>query len=340
MIRRASKISTAAILSVAQAPCANKLTTLDLLGCMRIDDDAVAALHTCHSLQRLSLQGCKGISSGGLERLLQQDPPPLAEIELDQCMHIDDAAVHAICNALGGTLHKLSLAACLGVTDAGIAAVCQTPKLLSLNVSGCKELSASGLLAVAAAGTSFYRVLAFVLTSRCVAGGLQELSIERLPKVKADQVIEIVQRLPGLRKLRKGMLNDRALIKICEAAPQLQELGLGALRPNGTITDIGLEALAKCRQLRSLDLCGLHVCSRICEIACMLPLMQHLDIRGCHETNIAAFEIALQPGSESLLRLKDLMLTSSGNGATPIGTRSGVNVVDASSDCCHVPFKN
>jgi len=288
-LRRLSRVTSSGFENIARGACASTLTSLDLMGCTGMRDGAVAALGRCSSLRSLSLKGCRGISSIGLTQMLTEAPvtaPPLTELNLDGCLHVGDRALHAIAAGLSDTLERLSLAGCAShssgtdaVTDEGIEVLARSLTVIrELSLTGCKQLTGQGIVAM----------------SQALSSDLEVLNIQHLPKVKASHVVKVAEALPSLLTLRKGFLNDQALIHVCASLPGLQCLSIGAPKVNRTISDQGLAAVGSLGGLRSLSIAGLVQCGNVCEIVSELEQLRELDLRGCSEHAIVGLLKRLQ----------------------------------------------
>merc|ERR1711907_67217 len=177
------------------------------------------------------------------------------------------------------------------------------PCLRDLSLSGCKKLNGLPVIALA----------------KGPLASLRSLSLEHLPLIKADSVVQIIRNLPQLTAFRKGMLNDRAVSELCSLLPRLEVLKIGnSKKANGAITDKGIQAISGLRYLRSLDVTGLHRCTQVALVVSELPYLSHLDLRGCSDdgepgcSNADVLAVALQQQSKLMPNLRCVSLTTSG----------------------------
>ena len=79
-----------------------------------------------------------------LLRLLSEDTMLCAELQLNNCAHLDDTALYCLLGLTG--LASLSLAGCVRVTDIGLSLLgSKLPGLRLLDFSGCYEVRADAL---------------------------------------------------------------------------------------------------------------------------------------------------------------------------------------------------
>eukprot|EP01117_Protostelium_nocturnum_P014419 TRINITY_DN5483_c0_g1_i1.p1 TRINITY_DN5483_c0_g1~~TRINITY_DN5483_c0_g1_i1.p1 ORF type:complete len:662 (-),score=186.84 TRINITY_DN5483_c0_g1_i1:29-2014(-) len=76
-----------------------------------------------------------------LENVLEND---LVQLNLNECVGIDDQSIEFIVKKCGNTLKTLSLNDCSGITDIGLKDLC-IPSLTKLDLNGCNRMGSQGM---------------------------------------------------------------------------------------------------------------------------------------------------------------------------------------------------
>eukprot|EP00873_Tetraselmis_striata_P042723 jgi/Tetstr1/462987/TSEL_007928.t1 len=248
---------------------ASCLTALDLHGCSNIGDAGVMALAPLRRMASLAVGGCPGLNLAAAYKLTKagcvataalpsltslrltygwgiSDPglealsglSALTELDLTEDRNISDAGL-AHLGAL--PLASLTLERCRYVSSAGLADLAPRlgASLRRLNLTGCPEIGAAGLAALAAC--SGLEVLAL---GGC--GGVTDAAVTALP--------------PSLRSLAVPnckRLTDEGLASLGGRLCALVALELSGCEQ---VTDAGMSHLAGLAHLRML---GLEGCERV-----------------------------------------------------------------------------
>ncbi|KAL3538208.1 hypothetical protein ACH5RR_001574 [Cinchona calisaya] len=193
-------------------PC---IISLDLSGCPRIDDGAVAVLLRCGSvpfwcgrLRRLVLSRSCGLGFYGLESLVKACPF-LEAVDVSYCCTFGDLEAAAI--SCGGNLRDLRIDKCLGVTDVGLAKIavgCQNLEKLSLK--WCFEISDLGI---------------DLLSKKCLNLKLLDISYLKVTR-EALRSISRMEKLEVLAMVGCGLVDDEGLRCLRNGCPLLKVLDI------------------------------------------------------------------------------------------------------------------
>jgi hypothetical protein len=118
-----------------------QLRLLDLCGCRRITDAALAEIGRLTQLQNLDLSKCEHISDEGLRHLAGLTQ--LQWLDLSGCPQITDAGLASLAALV--RLQSLDLAGCHQITDAGLAQLQALPRLQKLFISRCPRVTEAGI---------------------------------------------------------------------------------------------------------------------------------------------------------------------------------------------------
>jgi len=233
-----ASITSAGWIAIAQACVHLQLVTCDLCN---VEDTMLAALGaTCHQLESLSMRGCDGISSSGVQQLAR-GCPLLTDVDFAGCM-ITDQGVGALAAACPH-LQSLNLSYNL-ITDAGLLAVAKyCRQLLALYLCEVHEITDAGISAIAATNPHIHTLDA----THC---NITNASLTVLSKYCHELYVVTVDDCSGI--------SDRGIIALSCGNPNLQTLCIDNC--NG-VTDTAVEALVdNCNILHELHV---HHCRKI-----------------------------------------------------------------------------
>ncbi|XP_054104787.2 uncharacterized protein LOC118142848 isoform X5 [Callithrix jacchus] len=288
------------------------LHELNLTGLRDLADLSFNRLSSCApSLERLSLAYChltfepdpaRGCSSpqdsspsqfsfSNLLRFVQERAGSLHALDLSGT-GLPPEALWALGQVAGLQLQELSLHSCRDLSTEAVATLClQQPGLISLDLSGCSELTDGALLAVSR-GLQHLRRLSLGKLQRltdagCTAlGGLQELQSLDMAECCLVRGWELARALGSMHgappQLASLSLAHCSSLKVLQF-PQLKQLSLSLLP---ALTDKGLVAVA--RGCPSLERLVLSHCSRLsdegwAQAASTWPRLQHLNLSSCSQ---------------------------------------------------------
>mmetsp|Transcript_17342 Transcript_17342/g.31827 ORF Transcript_17342/g.31827 Transcript_17342/m.31827 type:complete len:403 (+) Transcript_17342:110-1318(+) len=125
------------------------LCTLDLTGCIRLQNESLASLCECFpSLQVLRIGCCYGILDNSVTSIAQH-LDKLREISLEGCTQVTDVGLGALVQMRGAQLQVLNISGLIQITEASILAVqSDTQAWVSLRdfrCTGCLRLGQVGL---------------------------------------------------------------------------------------------------------------------------------------------------------------------------------------------------
>ena len=276
-------------MAVQQLASLSRLHTLVLDGCTAVRRSGLQQLAALPSLTALSLAGCAQLTVDDLPVLAEL--PVLRSLTLDVCAGLTGAPLTAL--AACTALRSLSLAVAPWLTDEHASSLRALSMLETLDVSYCKELSATAYVA----SVGQLRALTALVTASvthfddaCLSAVASLSRLTRLDMANAERVSSVavrahVGRLTALRSLslaRCGAVDDSALVAM---QPLVH---LTALNLEGCLL-VGEEAVrvvaAACDKLQRLNL---RHCVRVSDHALQLlaTLPPHtllwLDLSGCH----------------------------------------------------------
>ncbi|CAA7391938.1 unnamed protein product [Spirodela intermedia] len=147
-----------------------KLQTLEINKCPRAGDEFLRLLAAAMPrLKRITLAAMDAVSDRGFISLLAslERPHAVSSVDLSGSKGITDRSVAALASAAGRSLSSLSLEGCERVTDRSLAFVgLLCPRLLELDLTNCRQISDSGVAALA--------------RRACVGGGTEKNGLEML----------------------------------------------------------------------------------------------------------------------------------------------------------------
>ncbi|CAA6656368.1 unnamed protein product [Spirodela intermedia] len=147
-----------------------KLQTLEINKCPRAGDEFLRLLAAAMPrLKRITLAAMDAVSDRGFISLLAslERPHAVSSMDLSGSKGITDRSVAALASAAGRSLSSLSLEGCERVTDRSLAFLgLLCPRLLELDLTNCRQISDSGVAALA--------------RRACVGGGTEKNGLEML----------------------------------------------------------------------------------------------------------------------------------------------------------------
>ncbi len=137
---------------VAAAAGCSTLTTLSIAEARHMSDDGFAALRgiITAGLSSLSLEDAPRISDAAFQRVFDRPLPQLQQLSLSRLPAITDEAllhVTASCRRLTGA----TLLQCGRLTDKSLCRLAHMERLAVVQIAACNQLTATGVVAVAAA---------------------------------------------------------------------------------------------------------------------------------------------------------------------------------------------
>jgi hypothetical protein len=251
----------------------------------------VSALSAVHldRLSELDLSGSTGTPPHALVGVVMRHAPTLSLLVLDGVGGLEDAHVAAIAAACTNLRH-LSIAGCRGLTDDSLTALADAgtlARLVSLNVSGCAQMTAAGLAGVLRRSAEAPGAAAGALRLRA----LQCRGVAGISDLLADA---IAASAPALSNLDMGNADPYATALRGRSAP----LAAGAALSDKHVTDVGLRRLAaSLTGLRHVRLQGHALLSdaAVAAAARQLPQLETVDLRGCR--HVAGGAVAAIAGS-------------------------------------------
>lgn len=246
-------------------------------------DELLARLETLPKLRELDLGATKTLTRTGMAHLGKL--PALEILRLSSVIHegdgLGDAALEAVSRI--PTLLDLTIAEC-GTTDAGVRHLEAMPQLTHLTLRQEGRLTDAALASVAKlkrlrqldlssyVGTASYGRMRFTPEGLNQLAGLQDLEVLRLPghAPRAD-----LFPLPKLTSLGVGGVDDAAATRIARCK-DLRSLEL----QYPDITDDGLKQIATLPGLRHLSLSsGIITDAGMAHLGA-LPHLEHLELRA------------------------------------------------------------
>lgn len=258
------------------------LRNLEIVGCENLTDASIRALSSyCSNLRSLNISFCKGISPHAFS---VKTPscilfPELAEIDLTRILNMNDETVKQLTTRCP-KLESINLSSCEEVTEVGIDALaknCNT-RLLECNLSNCPHVDDSSVVHLANHCPNLRRVSLY----NC--HGVTDSAIEHLASM-CKSLISL-----DLSSCEK--VTDRSLIRLSQSCPSLEVLCV----EETTITNEGIVEIARsCRSLNTLKLayCKGLMDAGLAELARGCPEMRHLDLSYCNNFSLGAIQSAL-----------------------------------------------
>ncbi len=213
----------------------------------------------------------------------------LQELDISHCIRITDKGLLTLAEGCGG-LRKLDCSHCSQVSDEGILALSRRCTMLeSISIRGCPRVTGTALS---------------ILFKCCPLIANVEVPGLRAA-VSSEIFVGVLRRLRSLNVCNCKGFDDKALQHLVG----LDSLESLAMHANVGVTDVGLEAIASCVHLTTLDLSRcvmvtnfgimkiargcrqmrrlqLDFCTQVSDmgisfIADFNPKLEHLSLRGC-----------------------------------------------------------
>ncbi|OLL25488.1 SCF E3 ubiquitin ligase complex F-box protein grrA [Neolecta irregularis DAH-3] len=291
-----------------------------------LKDTHLESLSKCNRLERLTLAGCKQISTGPLCRILLNNQRLLA-LDITGLESITDDVLHMIsescqeiqglnatnCKLLQngavssvalncGQLRRVKFSGCELLTDEAVGAVVvHCPQLLEIDLNNCSKITDMSVGSILENLSSLREVrLAFcTLISDTPFYTMQAESYDQLRildltscvRITDDSIQNIVHAAPKLRNLalaKCSNITDRGIKYITKLGKNLHYLHLGHC---SAVTDRSISLLAKtCSRLRYIDLacCTQITDNSVIELS-YLPKLRRIGLVKC--ANITDFAI-------------------------------------------------
>ncbi|KAJ7973315.1 F-box/LRR-repeat protein 3 [Quillaja saponaria] len=302
-------------LSASLLECLRNLKNLSVIRIdgVRVSDFALQTITTnCKFLEELGLNKCSGVTNMGIMQLVS-GCVNLKILNLTCCFSITDVAIYAIANScpnlvclklescnmvtekgtlqLGSRcmiLEDLDLTDCSGINDGALKHLSKCPKLVSLKLGLCTNISDKGLVYIA---------------SNCPK--ISELDLYRCVGVGDDGLGAVST---GCKKLTKLNLSycTRVTDRGMKYISHMDELSDLELRGLVNITSTGLRTVAAgCKRLADLDLkhCEKIDASGFWAVAYYLQNLRQINMSHC-----AVSDLVLCLVMGNLKRLQDAKL--------------------------------
>eukprot|EP00854_Cymbomonas_tetramitiformis_P022759 gene22759-27478_t len=298
------------------------LTALDLAGCARVTDTALAALGAvrkklaatfpsrvaARALVTLDLTRCTRITDVGVSALASLTT--LATLRLGDCLHVTDAALQSLVALTA--LTALDLHQCRHVTDAGLASLTALPSLADLSLRGCRVTDAgvsSSLLALTALTALDLRchlVSTAALPRLAACPALHSLSLNSCRPGHGVDPVVVPPALTRLDISGCSQIPEAQLLALA-SLPRLASLDLSHCRLG--VTDGLLAALAASPSIASLTSLNIAKCNGLTAngLASLTPLA-HLASLNLDKCNTAVTDATLVALAHSLTVLTALSL--------------------------------
>ena len=248
-----------------------------------LTDTGLAALATRFPFAAaVTLERCERVTEAGLQQALSAwsnltrlellDNRRITDISYNRFDPPDFPYMTGLAMVLAGcpNLVRLNLSFCDGLPDAGVAAIGPAcPNLVHLNLSFCGGLTDAGVAAVGPACPNLTRL---------------NLSSTAMTDVG---LVEVIAACPNLVHfdLERCDVTEAGLADLAAGCPHLERLNL---RTCEGVAGAGLTAVAKCRQIRHLDLSGDRdrpgprvTGGGLEAVAAGCPHLEHLDLSFC-----------------------------------------------------------
>ncbi|KAH8548186.1 hypothetical protein BGW37DRAFT_531482 [Umbelopsis sp. PMI_123] len=238
-------ITDAGLLRLSRGKLRLSLKCIDLSDCVLVTDNSLSLIsHLFYRLQKVSLNGCTGISNAGIKTLVRnsaaQDLPSISrsslqEIHIRRCHNLTGSTIKYLVITCGQSLQALDLAssACIGNTEIKVIAKhCVSLRHLNLARSKASESNIE---------TRHSRLDAAEMINPLAATSLQETSDEIL-----DDTIEyLVKRLPQLRYLDLSNITTITNLSVVSISKYCQNLATFILVGCDRINEESLSSLSE-----------------------------------------------------------------------------------------------
>lgn len=275
------------------------LTSLDL-DFKKISDVAINAFSTLDKLKILKLKYTQ-ISDDGVKILAQL--PSLEFLDLRNCSRVSDIALQHL-KLL--SLQKLYLNSC-SISDKGLKHLTCQSRLVELDLQNCERVSDNGLVSLSM--MTNLTVLSLRICKLITDQGI--LAISSLKKLSeldisvcenlTDKSLEYLSinntQLTKLLLLRGTNYTDLGLSHLAQLS-QLSELDL---RDCKGISDSGISKLLPLTNLQSLSLSDTRISSSSLRILANFPILTHLSINHCPIYGYALSSIHQMPQLRTLI---------------------------------------
>jgi hypothetical protein len=273
-------------------PCygLHTLKSINFLGCHFITEKGVMYLtYIAKNLRHLNLKGCTKVNDAALAHLLQFEN--LESLDLTGCVHLTDNGMKHL-KGLKNKLTTLDLTFCHQITDDGLKHLSELHLLENLNLQCCRHITHVGLQSIVSSCTGLGSLNLtgcdkISLTGIYSAHGLPQL--ERLNlmgcKLVSDKCINTI--LSWTNKLTELVLafsdhvTDEGVLAVIEQCPNMQSLNL---KRCVNITDKCVEVICSklSTTLTSLNLTGCRNITNNClSYLKQLHYLQELQLRRC-----------------------------------------------------------
>ncbi|RCV36889.1 hypothetical protein SETIT_8G017600v2 [Setaria italica] len=282
-------------LASLEKECSKSLQVLDMSHCQNITDVTpcmLRSLQKISKLRTLKLEGCKFMADG--LKAIGSSCVSIRELSLSKCSGVTDTELSFAVSKLKN-LQKLDITCCRNITDVSVAAITGScTSLISLRMESCSHVS-SGALQLIGKHCSHLEELDLTDSDlddeglKALAGcsNLSSLKIGICLRISDEGLAHIGKSCPKLQDIdlyRCGGISDEGVIQIAQGCPTLESINLSYCTE---ITDRSLMSLSKCTKLNTLEIRG---CPRVSStglsgIAMGCRLLSKLDIKKCFEIN-------------------------------------------------------
>lgn len=179
------------IQSLGSSTCAKSIKKLNFHGCFQISNWALKALARMTVLDHLVLSGCTKLTISGLS-VVATSCPNIRYLSFASC---GDCITNAIVEVITKHLRLLKtfiLNDCCKIGRKSLLGISRCQHMIHLNLSGCKSVSNEAILA---------------LCDGTYNSGIQELFIDRCPRLDDNSLIWITDSLCKLTDHQKGNIS-------------------------------------------------------------------------------------------------------------------------------------
>ncbi|KAL4128899.1 hypothetical protein PRIC2_007879 [Phytophthora ramorum] len=318
--------------SIKMIKFSTKLTSLDLSGCINVDDGCIEALSSLAHLKSLQLSGCRKLTDRGIKHLSKMTK--LEKLRLGRCKKLTNDAFEGFAGSFP-YLRELDVANCR-LSERAMEQIGQIQSLEVLVIRGCQDISDDGMAPLSSLTNLRYfdarhcsrihsipaewiqlqvLLLGYTAFAESDASVLQYLTNLHELELRKCRIMkrgfQFIGRLKHLERLEldETALTDSGLLEICNGAQNLQALSMS----NTEISDTGAAGLAKLKELRILRLDTPGITNRALVNLSFLSRLERLDLFGANITDNGIMHLV------SLHRLQELTICGGNIGDRGVG---------------------
>jgi hypothetical protein len=202
----------------------SKLRTLDLSYCPLVDHGLHALSIGLHSLRYLNLEGCELITDTSLTALVQSNPKLLV-LNLSSCTLLTSKSIIALAQSCPN-IHSLNLSKCSKITSSAMQALTtHTHHLQALSLAGVRHLSEGSIFRLVAASTSLL-MLNVTGCEEVTTSGLRSLihGLQFVTEAKTYVGFKPLDEHVELKLMSQlNLIHDTSALKITHAYQQMRE---------------------------------------------------------------------------------------------------------------------